>query len=909
MPEATTLRAPQSFGERALAFVQRNMYVWITFGVTLTLMLVAFGLMDVSPFGNADKQILVTDLWHQYYPFLADFQYKLKNGESLYWTWSVGGGVNYFSLMSYYLASPMNFLSVLVPYEWLREFLMFSVSVKIALAGTFMAYFLRCVYKRSDLSLVMFGTSFSFCAFFMGYYWNTIWLDTVCIVPLVALGVVKLLTERRFRLFTISLALSLLMNYYIGLFTCIFVLLIFIGYSIVHWKGVKRFAFDLLSTGFYSALAIGMTAFFLLPAFFALQNTHASGSSFPTTFSINIGGSNDLLGVLKALKSITGNLVNFTCAANKAADAIPNISCGIVTLFFGFLSLTSKHIKLREKLVSLGLILFMFLSCVIRQLDYVWHGFHFTNMIPYRFSFLISFVIIVMAYRAYMYIDSANLITAGVATLLCTAVLLLEVGDPGLDKMFVDHMDWIVPTLVAAAAIIAFTAIMVMLYTKRLIPKLALTIILTVLVIAQSGVTAYCGVYVTTVTGTYEYPRGEEKTERVIEVMNDLELNTTELWRAEMTSTQTLNDGALNHYHGLSMFNSMANESMTIFSENFGMMGWQSGNRYTYAEGSPVTNMFMNLKYLIARDGTLQNTYDMQEIRDVSGVKLAMNEHYIPMGFMTDIGLKNWEENTNEDQFNPFDKQNEFFRLATGSQEDVYTRLEVASQGHTDSSQFTVTKTDYGNYTFSCIDTTVTPHVKWNYTAPESGLYLMYADISDGDDVSVMRNDEMQPKKYGMGRSYIACIGHFDEGDKISVYADLKQGSGGTAKVYVDLLNQEVFEKGYEQFSKNAMTTTMRTSSAMEGTIKVDKAGLFYTSIPYEKGWRAIVDGEDVEITPVGGSLVAFPLSEGEHDIRLVYRPQGFHIGLLFAGICALIFAAAWVLTYAFKKKLIIINF
>ena len=147
-----------------------------------------------------------------------------------------------------------------------------------------------------------------------------------------------------------------------------------------------------------------------------------------------------------------------------------------------------------------------------------------------------------------------------------------------------------------------------------------------------------------------------------------------------------------------------------------------------------------------------------------------------------------------------------------------------------------------------------------------------------------------------------------DEGDKISVYADLKQGSGGTAKVYVDLLNQEVFEKGYEQFSKNVMTTTMRTSSAMEGTIKVDKAGLFYTSIPYEKGWRAIVDGEDVEITPVGGSLVAFPLSEGEHDIRLVYRPQGFHIGLLFAGICALIFAAAWVLTYAFKKKLIIIN-
>ena len=52
----------------------------------------------------------------------------------------------------------------------------------------------------------------------------------------------------------------------------------------------------------------------------------------------------------------------------------------------------------------------MFLSCIIRQLDYIWHGFHFTNMIPYRFSFLISFVIIVMGFRAFMYLDSVNLL-------------------------------------------------------------------------------------------------------------------------------------------------------------------------------------------------------------------------------------------------------------------------------------------------------------------------------------------------------------------------------------------------------------------------------------------------------------------------------------------------------------------
>ena len=216
----------------------------------------------------------------------------------------------------------------------------------------------------------------------MGYYWNTIWLDTVCITPLVALGIVKLLTEGKFRLLTITLAVSLLSNYYIGLFTCIFVLLIFIAYSIVKWDGFKSFFTKLAKTALFSLLAIGMTAFFLLPAFFALQNTHATSSTFPSTYAINIGSTNDLLGTLEAMKKIFSNLLTFITPATKEADALPNIACGTVSLVLGIVFLTSKKITLKEKIVDGCLVLFMMLSCVIRQLDYIWHGFHFTNMIP-----------------------------------------------------------------------------------------------------------------------------------------------------------------------------------------------------------------------------------------------------------------------------------------------------------------------------------------------------------------------------------------------------------------------------------------------------------------------------------------------------------------------------------------------
>ena len=874
---------------RFKAFFSNNLFIILAFLVPFVLMTTAFALMKVSPFG--DQQILVTDLWHQYFPFLVDFQDKLKHGESLFWSWTQGAGVNYFALMSYYLASPLNFVSVFIPSEWLREFLMFSVVIKVACAGMFMAIFLRSVFKKNDFSLVLFGCCFSFCAFFMGYYWNTIWLDTVCITPLVVLGAVKLLTENKFRLYVVTLALSLLANYYIGLFTCIFVLLVFIAYNIVKWENVKTFFTKLLRMGVFSLIAIGITAFFLLPAFFGLQNTNASGSSFPSTFSINIGKTNDLLGVLTAIQQILSNFITFISPATKEADALPNIACGTVSIVLGILFLTSKKIRLKEKIVDMCLIFFMILSCIIRQLDYIWHGFHFTNMIPYRFSYLISFVLVVMAFRAFMLIDFSSCWDVLLAALGSTLVILFAIGT---------QKDY---AIIGTAVVALVVCTMLFLYTRRIVPKQVLLIVLAVVVIGESGATAYIGVKTTTVTGTYDYPRGGETTKQVIDYMNSLEENTTELWRAETTSTQTLNDGSLNGYNGLSMFNSMANVDTTRFFENFGMMGWKSGNRYTYAEGSPVTNMFMNLKYIISRDGVYRNTYDLSEAYSVGNEKLLKNDHYIPMGFMVNNKLTQWVENDNEDQFNPFDQQNEFFKLATGINENVYTSLDVVSQGHYDYNKFPVTKTSYGNYSFSCTDASITPHVKWNYEAPEDGLYCMYAKISGGDNVTVMQNDAAQGSTYGMGRPYIACIGYFNKGDKISVYSQLEQGQSGSAQVYVNLLNQDVFEKGYEKISKDVMTTTNLTGSSMEGTIDVSEDGLFYTSIPYEEGWTAVVYGKEIEITPVGGSLLAFQLSKGSHEIKLYYYPKGFWPGFAVTAICLLTFAGLCAYTYIIKKK------
>ena len=911
-----TLREPKTIPEKLLAFGKRNLFVWLSFLIPLALMLTAFGLMDVSPFGKATKQILVTDMWHQYYPFLEDFQDKLQNGHSLFWSWSVGGGVNYFSLMSYYLASPMNFLSLFVSPDYLREFLMISVAVKIALAGSFMAYFLKSVFKRSDLSIFIFGISFSFCAFFMGYYWNTIWLDTVAITPLVALGAVKLLTENKFRLYTVMLALSLLTNYYMAFFSCIFVLLIFVAYHIVRWQNFKVLGVNLLKFAVFTLLGIGLAGFFLVPTLMALQNTHASAGKELTQFELNlsnISGGNDFLGLLKVLKSTAGNLMNFTAANNKEIDGLPNIACGAVPVFFAYLSLTSKEIKLREKLVSMGLVLFMFLSFAIRQLDYVWHGFHFPNMIYYRFSYLVSFVIIVMGFRAFMAIKKIRLTDVLIACALSFATWAMEFEfsgrqspdgegpyDQGVFNMFaakvngndhhgrVDRMGWVTPTLAAMAILFALITVLVLLYSKRVIPRQALAVSLALIVVAQSGYTAYCGVNVTGVTKMTEddgltvvYPESEASVDALVSAMKQREQDNKSLWRAEVVRTSTLNDGALNHYRGLSMFNSMANEQMTIFFQNFGLNGWQAGNRYLYAETSPVTHLFMNLKYLIARGSydKLANTYDLTEAARVGNtVRLYENTHYLDNGFIVNEELLNWQLITQENTFDPIAQQNEFFRLATGINEPVYVKMtpEISSSG--------------GN-------------AVWEYTAPVTGLAILYADSGAGTSIRVLNSKGEETKTYKTDSKVMEPVGWFNQNETIKLQP---ASAGTTQKCYFYMLNTAVFEQGYNLLRENVMETTyFNDGGKIEGTIDAKRDGLFYTSIPYEKGWQAFVDGQEVELTPVANSLVAFRITQGKHDIVLKYKPNGFVPGLILSILCALAFAAFCVFTTIFKRKLI----
>ena len=68
------------------------------------------------------------------------------------------------------------------------------------------------------------------------------------------------------------------------------------------------------------------------------------------------------------------------------------------------------------------------------------------------------------------------------------------------------------------------------------------------------------------------------------------------------------------------------------------------------------------------------------------------------------------------------------------------------------------------------------------------------------------------------------------------------------------------------------------------------------------------VDGEEVEITPIGDAMLAFKLSAGTHTVDLKYSPEGFKMGVIVTVLGLLIFILMIVAVWQKKRLLPVWN-
>ena len=871
----------------------------LAFAIPSVLMLFVMLISGYEPFGQ--YSMLYSDMYHQYYPFFVEFCRTLRNGESLLHSWSVGLGMDYLGLISYYLASPLYLLGVLVPESLLLEFFSLLMPVKLGLAGLFFAIFLKKTFRTEDVSVAVFGGFYGLCAWALGFQWNIMWLDTFALLPLVILGMIGLLRDKKFILYTLTLFMAVFANYYIGFFVCIFVFLLFFVYEICRWRGWKRFFADLFRIGVFSLLAIGMTAVLELPAFAALQTTQSSVNKFPTGFRLNIASSHTILGLLDAVRQVAGNMGG--AIEPNFKEGLPNLYCGVGTILLAVLYMMAKEVKPQDKLCALGLLLFFNVSFIIRQLDYIWHGFHFTNMIPYRFSFLYSFVMLYMAYRAWLLRKSfrpweivfAGLVTASV---LCCFNDLTELKD-----VEVLSLEFRMPVYIIYNAGFLISYVAALCYGSCVpgIPENAekaeirriqtirthrretarIMALFTVGVELVATVTAF-GLYFPG-TNVKNYPKGTEAAASMIRYMQERERNTL-FYRAETTHSQTLNDGALNGYKGVSAFTSSANVKTTEFMKALGYGAKNTYNRYCYEESSPVANLFLNLKYMIERDGKEKESFCFEDVHHYKDVHLLKNRYYLPLGFLADKQLKDVDFMAGNGSFT---FQNELFGAATGQNGEIWNRME-GEKSSIIGNGVTITETNDSGYC-QYQDATSGSDITYSYIAQQDGFCCIHLNLPKRNDYYVVVNG-VELYRETISLPQMIAVGDLKTGDILDIRIACKDGESSNMTVTAAQLDEELFRIGYETLAASTMELIAFENTFVEGIINCDRDGLLYTSIPQNGNWHVKVDGRKADITLIGDVMVGVELTEGTHTVTFSYHNAAFSLGWKISLGCMILF-------------------
>ena len=892
--------------------------------LSMTLLMLVAG---YTPFG--DRSMLYSDMWHQYYPFFKAFRAALREGKSLLYTWNVGMGLDYLGLISYYLGSPLNLLSALIPDGWVQGYFGMLVPLKLGFAGLLFAIFLKKLFGKDDIFLALFGWFYGMCSWALGYQWNVMWMDTFALLPLVALGTIWLLRDKKFVLYTVTLFLSVFINYYVGFFVCIFVLLLFFCYQICCCKSVKRFVLDFARIGVFTVIAIGMTAILTVPTLASLQTTQSSVNTFPDNFALNIvsstlckdakaawtafkeakeAGDAGLLKlwftalfasftpILEGMRQVIGNMGAGLEPTFK--EGLPNVYSGVGTITLMILFLSSSQVKLREKLCTAFLLVFFILSFVIRQLDYIWHGFHFTNMIPYRFSFLFSFVMLYMAYRAFLIRDSFSAYHIVPAVMLTVCILLCS-----------NEYDDI--------TYIAYNASLVALYLGALL--LPLIRVKTKakgeesaqkrpLLDKQTSAWVMAGVmFVELVanvvnfgiafpyTGISNYPKGKEDTESMIRYMlEDDDL----FYRAEVTHSQTLNDGALNGYNGISTFTSSANVKVTEFMKQLGYAAKNTYNRYCFEESSPVANLFLNLKYMIERDGRLEENPYFTEVHHYGNVYLLENNAYLPLGFLAESALGEVEF---AEYGNAFAFQNILFSAATGLEKEVWSTSAGFALTITENGTKVTNKSDNGYCAYDNDSSQTTLVYRYDFTQP--GFFCVDLTMSARNSFTVWRNGaQMYSESISLPQTL--AVSQVAAGDYVEIKITCKANEKGTINIKGGLMDDQVYRAGYDVLSASVLELTSFSETLVEGTIDCNRDGLMYTSVPQNgENWSVLVDGKETEIQLVGDCMIAVPLTQGVHEITMVYHNEAFALGAWVSFGCLTVFLTIVILYYKPWRK------
>lgn len=808
--------------------IKNNIFVLYTLLLSILIILVFFYINNITPFGS--KDFTVIDFYHQYFPMTSELINRILNSKTL--LFSFNGSLPFIRNLYNYLSSPFNIL--LLPFkDNLSTGFSLLIAIKAVLASTTICYYLTKNIKNSILSIPI-SISYGFSSYYIAYHWNIMWLDGMIFLPLIILGLEKIIKENKSLLYIITLSISIFSNYYIGYMICIFTFIYFQFYYLLNYKfNIKDFLTKFKNYILYSIISIGIISIVVIPIYFSLSSISATKDTFPSIFETEFNIINFILN-------------NFSLSKPTALISenipLPNTSSSLLIFILIPLFFTNKNINKKEKILYALLLLTLFLCMHNTFINFIWHGFHFPNDLPYRQSFIYIFITIIIAYKSLINIKYINtkklLITLTVFILLITLSKIIKF----------DNLQNKVLIINTILLIIYFTILIINIKNKKYTQFALITIVAieTCISCVYNIKPDHNGKDLDNSIKNYQY-------------IKNILPQENEFYRIEKINRDTYNDPALNNYYGISVFSSMTYEDISKLQRKLGN-GSNNINSYYYNLQTPIYNSMFNIKYLVGKFNYNKNFYKENKNEGIKEYKYPLS-----IAYKVNNNIKNWDTSSN----NPFTVQESFIKESTGF-DNMFNKLNINFK------DIVPEITNNGYFINSRI-------CSINLENDRNGDVYLYIDSNNLS--SILVNGESY--FIATNEPYIINLGYFSKYDDINVtmYFSYGDTSYNEFNIYAYSFNENNFKKAYNSLNDEILNISSFKENHIKGYINLKESGVIFTSIPYDNSWKIKVDNKYIDFYKIGESYIGFNLNEGYHNIEFIYKTKGLKTGAIISTI------------------------
>lgn len=846
--------------------------------VTACVLLFVYWMYHLFPF--ARYMFAWGDMTQQSIPLLLDFKNILSGQFDLFLNTANAGGMSFWGVFLFFLSSPFSFLVAFIDIKDIYLFANILVMIKMASCAFTASLFFRTQFSK--LTVVQHNTlamMYAFCGYAMMYYQNMVWLDMMCVFPILLMGLTRLVQKQKVGLYILALTATVAVNYYLSYMVIVFLVLSMGAYMILgakkgtHKKTITLFCFS-------SLIAAFMTAVFWLPSFF--QYTHSART----------------IGVIE---SLSGSPIISSMPTKLPVILCTAVIVAVIPMFF--LLRMYHHREVRPLMVTYILTL---IPVIFEPINKMWHTGSY-QAFPVRYGYITVMMGLCLTAAFLTKTDYLHrlaqpkvkttpllVIIAGfnVAALMVVAILLLvfksEVISVYVGSLWMSDQALLYFLLFAGLAILVYFMIF-MLYENLMLSRRVLSAALCSIMLVEC-IFCSCVFIGNGSRSVWGYDNALDLAYRT----ETEDLMRTKLNRKyfDVNLVGAMGYNTLSHYTSLTDEDYMFAMKKLGYSSYWMEVGSNGGtlltdillaNKYTIMKNTETTmsvqeKVYEGLVYCIVPNPTVNSFGVTFSAKNIAALETLPEMTRIEtQQYLSDIFYDCGEI---VEAYEPVQTINVKQTL-----EDDRVILEKIASGKSGYISYKIVVEEEQSLYFDCFDKTST---------------ALKEAINDSFEITVngVRKESNYPSQSSNG---LVNLGTF-ENETVRVDIKLKKDMVDTRSYGLFGVKNTVIEAAH---SDKTPTTLTRSGNTINGTVTAETdTEYLFIPISWDSGYSVTVNGADAEIYRVLDAFMAVKLEQGVNTITLTYMPRGFVVGLILSIFGVVAFAAAiWALHCKWLRK------